>query len=148
MKLQLQPDRRMLRQFAWAALVLLPAVAWFLARRHDLPTPWALAIGGLGVLVAIAQIGAFCVSEALGALLEKAITKPVFQGLMVVAFPIGLVVSTVLIAAIFYVVITPIGLVFRIIGRDAMGKRFDKSAPSYWHVRGAPRPTTSYFKLY
>jgi len=115
MKLQLQPDRRMLRQFAWASLVLLPTVAWFLAWRHGLPTPWALAIGGLGVLV---------------------------------AFPIGLVVSTVLIAAIFYVVITPIGLVFRVIGRDVMGKRLDPSKATYWHERGAPRPATSYFKLY
>ncbi len=148
MKLQLQPDRRMLRQFAWASLFLLPAVGFFLAWRHGLPTPWALAIGGVGVLVALAQIGAFFVSEALGALLEKAITKPVFQGLMIVAYPIGLVVSTVLIAAIFYVVITPIGLVFRVIGRDVMGKRLDKSKASYWHVRGAPRPATSYFKLY
>ena len=148
MKLQLQPDRRMLRQFAWASLVLLPTVAWFLAWRHGLPTPWALAIGGLGVLVALAQIGAFLVSEALGGLLEKAIAKPVFQGLMLVAFPIGLVVSTVLIAAIFYVVITPIGLVFRVIGRDVMGKRLDPSKATYWHERGAPRPATSYFKLY
>jgi polyferredoxin len=148
MKLQLQPDRRMLRQFAWASLVLLPAVAFFLAWRHGLPTPWALAVGGVGVLVALAQIGGFLVSEALGAALEKAVSKPVFQGLMLVAYPIGLVVSTVLIGVIFYALITPIGLVFRLIGRDVMGKRLDKSAATYWHVRGAPRPATSYFKLY
>ena len=148
MKLQLQPDRRMLRQFAWASLFLLPAVAWFLAWRHGLPTPWALAIAGVGVLVALAQIGGFLVGEAVGALLEKAITKPVFQGLMVVAYPIGLVVSTVLIAVIFYALITPIGLVFRAIGRDVMGRRVDRSLPTYWRDRGAPRPAASYFKLY
>jgi hypothetical protein len=148
MKLQLQPDRRMLRQFAWASLLLLPGLAWFLAWRHGLPTPWALAIGGLGVLVALAQIGAFLVSEALGALLEKTIAKPVFQGLMLVAYPIGFVVSNVLIAAIFYVVITPIGLVFRLIGRDVMGKRLEPAKATYWHDRGAPRPPSSYFKLY
>jgi hypothetical protein len=148
MKLQLQPDRRMLRQFAWASLVPLPAFAFFLAWRHGLPTPWALAVGGVGVLVALAQIGGFLVSEALGAALEKAVSKPVFQGLMLVAYPIGLVVSTVLIGVIFYALITPIGLVFRVIGRDVMGKRLDKSAATYWHVRGAPRPATSYFKLY
>jgi hypothetical protein len=67
---------------------------------------------------------------------------------MLVAYPIGLVVSTVLIGVIFYALITPIGLVFRVIGRDVMGKRLDKSAATYWHVRGAPRPATSYFKLY
>jgi hypothetical protein len=138
----------MLRQFAWASLVLLPAFAFFLAWRHGLPTPWALAVGGVGVLVALAQIGGFLVSEALGAALEKAVSKPVFQGLMLVAYPIGLVVSTVLIGVIFYALITPIGLVFRVIGRDVMGKRLDKSAATYWHVRGAPRPATSYFKLY
>jgi hypothetical protein len=148
MKLQLQPDRRMLRQFAWASLVLLPGLAMFLAWRHGLPMAWALALGGLGVLVALAQIGGFLVSEALGAMLEKAITKPVFQGLMIVAYPIGLVVSTALIAVIYYALITPIGLVFRVIGRDVMGRRLDPAKATYWHDRGAPRRADSYFKLY
>ena len=148
MKLQLQPDRRMLRQFAWASLLLLPGAALFLSWRHGLPLPWAVAMTAVGVLVALAQIAAFAVSEALGAVLEKAITKPVFQGLMLLAYPIGLVVSTVLIALIFYVVITPIGLCFRLVGRDAMGRRRDPARASYWHDRGAPRPAASYFKLY
>jgi hypothetical protein len=148
MKLELQPDRRMLRQFAWASLVLLPGAALFLSWRYGLPLPWAIAMTALGVLVALAQLAAFAVSEAFGALLEKAITKPVFQGLMLVAYPIGLVVSTVLIALIFYVVITPIGLCFRLIGRDAMGRRLDPAKATYWHDRGAQRPANSYFKLY
>ena len=38
MKLQLQPDRRMLRQFAWASLVLLPAVAWACQRLGSGPS--------------------------------------------------------------------------------------------------------------
>ena len=53
-----------------------------------------------------------------------------------------------LIGLIYYGVFTPMGLVMRMTGRDVLGKKLDPSLPSYWHERGAPRPASSYFKLY
>ena len=70
-------------------------------------------------------------------------TRWLFAILMLVAYPIGFVLSHVLIALIYYVVITPIALVFRAMGRDVLGKKLDPSAKTYWRDRGAPRPVIS-----
>ena len=148
MKLNLDPDRRMLRQFAWASLCLFPAVAGYLAWRHDLPLPWVLVLVGVGLLVAFVELVLAEALGAFGALLEKLIPRLLFQILSVVAFPIGFVLSHVLMATIFYLVITPIGLCFRLVGRDALGRKLEPGRASYWHSRGPARDASSYFKLY
>lgn len=146
MKLILQPDRRMLRQFAWACLFVLPLAALFVTWKWELP--WTVFWIGAGAGLLLALVELVLVDVLAAYVLEKVLVRPVFQGLTLLAFPIGFVLSHVLIAAIYYLVITPIGLVFRLIGRDALGRRIDRTLPTYWHDRGAPRPASSYFKLY
>jgi hypothetical protein len=146
MKMILRPDRRMLRQFAWAALLVLPLAALLVRWKWELPWSVFWAIAGFGALVAFVEL--VLVDLLAVPVLEAVFVRPVFQGLTLLAFPIGFVLSHVLIAAIYYLVITPIGLVFRLIGRDALGRRIDRALPSYWHDRGAGRPASSYFKLY
>ena len=148
MKLNLDPDRRVLRQFAWASLCLFPAAAVFLALQHDLPTVWVVALCGIGVLVAIVELVLVDLLGSFGALLEKLIPRALFQILGVVAFPIGFVISHVLMAAIFFLVMTPIGLCFRLVGRDALGRKLEPNRTSYWRDRGPARDPSSYFKLY
>ena len=148
MKLNLNPDRRLLRQFAWSSLFLFPAIAGVLAWQYDLPLRWVLALTGVGVLVAVVELVLAEVLGAFGALLEKLIPRSLFQLLTLVAFPIGFVLSQVLMALIFYLLFTPIGLFFRLIGRDAMGLKPDPGKTSYWHDRGPARSPASYFKLY
>ena len=138
----------MLRQFAWASLILFPTIAGYLTLRHDLPLAWALALAGIGLLVAIVELVLAEMLGAFGALLEKLIPRALFQLLSVVAFPIGFVISHVLMAAIFYLVLTPIGLCFRLVGRDALGRKLEPNRASYWHDRGPNRDLSAYFKLY
>ncbi len=57
---------------------------------------------------------------------------PLFRAWMAAVTPIGWAVSHALLALIYYLVLTPIGLVRRALGRDALDRRFDRSAPSYW----------------
>jgi len=149
MKLDLQPDRRLLRQFAWAALIMFPLIAGFLAWRYELPLTWVLVLCGIGVVVALVELVLVdAIGGAFGALLEKLIPQSVYRLLTLIAFPIGFVLSHVLIALIYYLVITPIALVFRLMGRDVIGKKLDPRASTYWHDRGPSRPASSYFKLY
>ena len=61
----------------------------------------------------------------------------VFVGMSYLAWPIGFVVSHVILALVYYLVITPIGLAMRVFGYDPMKKRFDPSAESYWVARSA-----------
>jgi hypothetical protein len=148
LKVNFDPERRILRQFAWAALIMFPLIAGYMRWRHELPWTWALVLAGIGVLVALVELVLVEAMGAFGDLLEKLIPRTVFQLLSLVAIPIGFVLSHVLMMIVYYLVLTPIALVFRLMGRDVIGRRLEPQRTSYWHERGAPRPKASYFKLY
>ncbi len=140
MKIDLNPRPAVLRQFAWFALLGLPAIAWLVLRLAGAFSwsHWSLwAAAGIAVL----QLGAFLAGAA-------GPTRWLFVGLTVIALPIGFVLSQILMAVVFYLVVTPIGLVFRTMGRDVLGRRPAPNQASFWHDRGPQRPRTSYFKLY
>src|SRR3972149_2918294 len=62
----------------------------------------------------------------------------VYLGMAYLALPIGFVVSYLLLAAIYYLVLTPTGLLMRMLGHDPMNRRFDATTESYWIPRGGP----------
>lgn len=49
-------------------------------------------------------------------------------------------VSPVMMAVIFYLVVTPMGLLMRWRGKDPLHRRFDRAATSYWIIRDPPGP--------
>jgi hypothetical protein len=119
------PPPRMLRQFAglWLAFFGIAACwQWLLRGRMCM----AFALVGLAVAV------------GLPGLVWPRSVRPVFVGWMVAAFPLGWLVSRVLIAALYFTVFTPISLVFRLTGRDALALRRNLDRTTYW----TPRPTT------
>jgi hypothetical protein len=131
-KLQLHPTDWMMRQFAWASLIVFPLFAWW-----RLGGAWLWAIGALGPVLFLAEFAGL-----------RVVSLTAFRVLILVTFPIGLVVFPVLIAVLYYGVFTPIGFVMRLLGRDVMKGAFDPKQASYWHERGQERPAASYFKLY
>ena len=58
------------------------------------------------------------------------------------------VVSRVVLAAIFYVVVTAVGIVMRVIGYDPLARRIDRDAPSYWVAREPVDDVERYFRQY
>jgi Saxitoxin biosynthesis operon protein SxtJ len=50
------------------------------------------------------------------------------------------IVSPIVLGIIFFVVFAPVGLLFRLRGRDLLNRKFDASAPSYWLHRTPPGP--------
>ncbi len=61
----------------------------------------------------------------------------VFLGMSYLAFPIGFLVSHVVLAVVYYLVLTPIGILTRLFGYDSMKRKFDPEAKSYWVERSA-----------
>jgi hypothetical protein len=124
---QLHDDRptvavRTLRQFAALWIVILGALgAW-----HGLVKGRPF----LGVLLSV-----LAVSIGIVGLIRPEKVRPIYSGLMALTYPIGRVVSLVLLAALFYGVFTPLGLLFRLVGRDALGIR-RRDQQSYW----TPKP--------
>jgi hypothetical protein len=62
---------------------------------------------------------------------------------MLPPWPIASVFGRLLLAALFFCVLTPVGLAMRLAGRDRLRLRRDPAAPSYWIARrpAAGRPT-------
>ena len=71
-----------------------------------------------------------------------------YVGLTLLALPVGYLVSYLAMGALFYLLITPLGLFFRIIGRDPLQRRFRKEAASYWIPLGPGPPRERYFRQF
>jgi hypothetical protein len=85
--------------------------------------------------VAIAVWAATAVATVLSLVSEAAATA-IFVGLSYATFPIGFVMSWVALTVLFFLVITPLGLIMRSTGRDPLRLKADAAAGSYW----TPRP--------
>lgn len=56
------------------------------------------------------------------------------------------IISPVILGLMFYVVITPIGLLMRLFGKRPLNLRFDREASTYWVRRDPPGPASDSFK--
>ena len=56
------------------------------------------------------------------------------------------VVSPLVMGLIFFGVFTPVGIVMRLFGRDAMNRAWDPAARTYWTERTPPGPADDSFK--
>jgi hypothetical protein len=54
---------------------------------------------------------------------------------------LGKLVSPIVLGGLFFLVIAPVGIIFRWMGSDLLNLRRDPNAASYWLVRDPPGPT-------
>jgi hypothetical protein len=71
---------------------------------------------------------------------------PLYLGWMHAVAPIGWVVTHLVLASIFYGLITPMGAIMRLFGRDRLHRGFDASAESYWSAHDPGGDTARYFR--
>ena len=69
-----------------------------------------------------------------------------YRAWMLAAMPIGWVLSHAMMVAVFYGVVTPVGLLMRMMGRDPMTREFDQAAATYWVEHQQPGDQKRYFK--
>jgi len=53
---------------------------------------------------------------------------------------LGMIVSPIVLSLMFFLVVTPTGLLMRLLGKDPLRLRRDSGAGSYWIVRRPPGP--------
>jgi hypothetical protein len=143
-QLDLNPEPRTLRQFgfiACGAFALLGALALWRGGLFGLDFGTALRPVAFGLFA----VGAL---SALLSLVAPRANRPLWVALTLVAYPIGLVVSYLLMGFLFFGVLTPVNLVFRSIGRDALHRGFDREARSYWIERSGDVPLERYFRQF
>jgi hypothetical protein len=127
-----RPDAKQLRQFAWIALPGFCLFGW-LALRWTGSTNLALGLAAFGTFLAV-----------LGSFVPRAVL-PVYLAMMALAFPVGLVVSELILRVIYYGVFTPLALVFRAIRRDPLQLRKPQT-DSYWTRRRQRTDPLAYFR--
>jgi len=120
MRPKLKEDPREWRRFAWAALAVVGIVAVVLWRRGALGTGGFLAV----VVASLLLAG--------GATLRPRPVRPVYRAAMTVAFYLGQVMGRLLLALAFLLIVTPLGLVLRLAGKDLLRLRRDRRSASYW----------------
>jgi len=129
------PTKRELRQFGfiWLGfLIFFGLVAWFKFDNH--PVAQGLWIASVVVPV----IGWFV----------PPFMRLVFVGMSYAAFPIGFVVSHVVLAIVYYLVLTPIGILMRLFRYDPMSRQLQPDSQSYW-IKREPHPDPKqYFRQY
>ena len=57
-----------------------------------------------------------------------------------------MIISPVLLGILFYLCISPIGFLMRLVGRDPMRRKFEPTTKSYWIARTPPGPAPETFK--
>lgn len=126
------PSSRHLLTFAiaWVSVAGSAAlVGWYRGR------PWFAASTGL-VALAIPTLR----------FVHPPSVRLMFIGLIYATYPIGVVVSWALLAGLYFGVLTPLGIVARLLRYDPLASRFAPSQQTYWQPREAARDVTEYFR--
>jgi hypothetical protein len=133
-EIQFRPSDKTLRQFAGICIVFFGGIGAYQGYFHGRTT-------GPLVLEILAAVG------VLGTVWPRLI-RPIYVGWMVAAFPIGWVVSHVILAVIFYGLFTPLAAFFRLMGRDALHRRRRPDLDSYFVAKTTPADPASYLRQY
>jgi hypothetical protein len=129
------PPARTLRQFAGLWLLFFAGLAVSRGLRDGLTSP---VLGLVALALTVGLLG----------LWRPALVRPVYVAATVLTFPLGWVMSRLLLAALYYGVFTPLGLLFRLLGRDALRLRPCPQQASYWTAKPAPADVSRYFRQF
>lgn len=67
------------------------------------------------------------------------ILKPIYRLWMTMAVIIGFIITNILLGLLYYFVVTPIGLISRLSGREFLALGWDATRPTYWNYRREQR---------
>jgi hypothetical protein len=131
-RINTKPSPRDLRVFATLWLVflgVLGGVAWHKGAAHAAVAWWIAA--------AVVAVPGWVAPR---------LVQVVYLAATYAAWPVGYVVSALILGAFYFLVLTPVGTLMRLVGRDPLDRRFDPKLASYWEPRGPPPPPGSYFR--
>jgi len=129
------PSRKVLRQFAALGMVFfLVFGTWKVLFSNQL-------LLGLSLEIVAVLIG-------LAGLVRPALLRRIFIAWMVVAFPIGWIISQIILAVLYFLVLTPVAWILRLRGRDLLGRTPTPERVSYWEPKQSPLDPRSYFRQY
>ena len=119
-EIEWHPTGRQLRVFGVSGLLASIVAAVVLLLVWGVVLFWALLVLATGAAIFLCSF------------VSPRAARILYIGLTLVAMPIGMVVSLVLLAGFYFLLLAPLAIVFRLMGRDPLHRRFDPTAESYW----------------
>lgn len=101
-------------------LILISLLLWYLGKTSFI---YFSIIGGLFVILAFIAIP---------------VLRPFHKLWMMLALAMGFVMSRVILTILYYFILTPIGLIAKLVGKKFMPLGFDKNVATYWEKRENP----------
>ena len=124
---QIEVTKKTLRQFGlMVGGIFLFIGLWPFVWRQEAVRIWVVVPGAL---------------LAVAGLMMPGLLKQVYQGWMWVGHVMGWVNTRIILGILFYGVVTPMGLVMKLTGRDPMRRTFEPDAKTY-RVVCQPRPAS------
>lgn len=112
-------EQKNLRVFGYGLALIIVFVAWRLGHKHGFSMYHFAAFGISSIFVLLTA-------------LRLTAIRPVYRIWMKGARFIGEIINFVLLAVIFYVIFGLIGIILRLLGKDILDEKIDKSAKTYW----------------
>ena len=120
-------DTRRLRKFGFVVGGVFTALLVIFVLRHKHHVPFYVSAVAGPTLI-------------LGALVWPRALLPIERGWTLVAHALGWVNTRILLALVFFVVLAPIALVLRALGKDPLQRRRDSRRSTYWRAREPAEP--------
>jgi hypothetical protein len=127
----MRPELPSNRSFGWTFTGIFVIAGAYGLWQGGAALPWLLALAAVTAVVTLTR--------------ETWLT-PLNRAWMKLGELMGRVVSPIVLGVIFFGVFTPTGVVMRLFGRDAMCRRFEPGAPSYWVKRDPPGPADDSYR--
>jgi hypothetical protein len=138
------PTPAKLKTFGWVACAVFGALGvaaytghFALLRRFPEREPAAsLVFAGVGAV------------SALFSLVFPRANRPLYVAVTAVGLPVRWVASTIALAVAFFLVVTPVGWVRRLVAGDPLHRRWEPAEKTYWVTVRPTRPPEDYFRLF
>lgn len=104
--------------------------------------------GGVAEIIVAGVIWIAAVAAATAVVADRSFGSRFYRAWLLAFQPVSWSVSQLLLATVYYLVVTPIGVAMRLAGRDPLQRKFDRSAETYWIERKPPENSSRYFKQF
>ncbi len=135
MEINWSPNEKTLKRFGLISLfafVPVGALAW-----------WVWHLPTLAIVLPIAGAAIWLLS-----MIHPPTVRYVYVGMSLLGYPIGFVVSHVILAAVYFLMFTPLALIFKLVGRDVLQRRLDPQSNTYWQPRPTRTDPAAYYRQF
>lgn len=134
------PDRQKLREFGWISLAGFGLIGLLLG--------WRFGWIENGQWLFPSIIWSIGLLSAILALIAPLLLKPIYWIMTAISAVVGPIVATLILGLLFLLVFLPIGMFFRLRGRNWLQLKPDRQASSYWLPADPSPHPKQYFRQF